>query len=109
MSGTGDATDGSDEMSGAAGPPAASIEFALLAGTSYAEIGARPPKQRNALSRVFRAALPFLIIAALWQTASFFSKPYLFPGIGAIGRSFDMIEVAGVLHHMRFRRLSCGI
>jgi NitT/TauT family transport system permease protein len=40
------------------------------------------------LSRTFRAILPFLVIAVLWQTASFFSKPYLFPGLGAIAKSF---------------------
>ncbi|MEH2474933.1 NitT/TauT family transport system permease protein [Nitrobacteraceae bacterium AZCC 2161] len=52
------------------------------------EAGASFPNQRSALSRTFRAILPFLVIAVLWQTASFFSKPYLFPGLGAIAKSF---------------------
>jgi hypothetical protein len=40
------------------------------------------------LSRTFRAILPFRVIAALWRTASLFTKPYLLPGLGSIARSF---------------------
>ncbi len=86
MNETGDRAGGPDGIEGPAPPPA--IELALLAGTSDAAVGARPARQRSALARVFRAAVPFLVIAALWQTASFFSKPYLFPGLLAIGKSF---------------------
>lgn len=63
-------------------------DAAVAAGVPDEGDGANIPDQRGKLSRLFRAALPFLVIAALWQTASFFSKPYLFPGIGAIAKSF---------------------
>jgi NitT/TauT family transport system permease protein len=59
-----------------------------MAHASSDAVGASFPNQRSALSRAFRAVLPFLVIAVLWQTASFFCKPYLFPGLGAIAKSF---------------------
>jgi len=40
------------------------------------------------VSRVIRAALPFVVIAILWQIASFYTKPYLFPGLGSVAKSF---------------------
>jgi NitT/TauT family transport system permease protein len=40
------------------------------------------------LGRLFRMALPFAVIAALWETASFFTKPYLFPGLQSVAGSF---------------------
>lgn len=67
---------------------ASTLDAAMMAGVPYEAGGASFPNQRSRLSRLFGAVLPFLVIAALWQTASFFSKPYLFPGIGAIGKSF---------------------
>ena len=38
----------------------------------------------HALRWSWKALLPFAVLAALWQTASFFSPPYLFPGLGLI-------------------------
>jgi len=38
--------------------------------------------------RIVRIVLPFLVIAALWETASFFTKPYLFPGLESVAKSF---------------------
>lgn len=38
--------------------------------------------------RLIRIILPFLVIAVLWETASFFTKPYLFPGLGSVAKSF---------------------
>jgi NitT/TauT family transport system permease protein len=67
---------------------ASALDVAMMADVPEEAVGASFPNQRGKLSRLFRAVLPFLVIAALWQTASFFSKPYLFPGIGAIGKSF---------------------
>ena len=32
----------------------------------------------------WRTLLPFALLAGLWETASFFSPPYLFPGLGLI-------------------------
>lgn len=32
----------------------------------------------------WKSIVPFVVLAAVWQTASFFSPPYLFPGLGAI-------------------------
>lgn len=32
----------------------------------------------------WKAAVPFVLLAAAWQTASYFSPPYLFPGLGLI-------------------------
>jgi NitT/TauT family transport system permease protein len=78
--------DGAPIASGASG--ASTREAAVMAGVPDEAAGANFSDQRGRLSRLFRAALPFLVIAALWQTASFFSKPYLFPGIGAIAKSF---------------------
>jgi NitT/TauT family transport system permease protein len=52
--------------------------------------GALPRKRssrRSLLSRALRAILPFLVIAALWQLAAMFSKPYLFPGLGSVAKS----------------------
>jgi ABC-type nitrate/sulfonate/bicarbonate transport system permease component len=43
---------------------------------------------RGILARTMRAAIPFIAIAILWQVASFFSKPYLFPGLGSVVKSF---------------------
>lgn len=43
---------------------------------------------RSFISRVIHAGLPFLIIAILWQIASFYTKPYLFPGLGSVAKSF---------------------
>ncbi len=43
---------------------------------------------RGFVSRVIRATLPFLVIAILWQIASFYTKPYLFPGLGSVAKSF---------------------
>ena len=43
---------------------------------------------RGFVSRVIRAMLPFLVIAILWQIASFYTKPYLFPGLGSVAKSF---------------------
>lgn len=43
---------------------------------------------RSFISRVIHAGLPFLIIAILWQIASFYTKPYLFPGLGNVAKSF---------------------
>jgi NitT/TauT family transport system permease protein len=42
---------------------------------------------RGILARTMRAAFPFIVIAILWQIASFFSKPYLFPGLGSVVKS----------------------
>jgi NitT/TauT family transport system permease protein len=68
---------------------ASNSDAAMLAGLAPNETGgAGLPKDRRSLSQLLRAVLPFLVIAALWETASFFSKPYLFPGIGAIAKSF---------------------
>jgi NitT/TauT family transport system permease protein len=64
------------------------LDDTAIAHASSDAVGASFPNQRSALSRTFRAILPFLVIAVLWQTASFFSKPYLFPGLGAIAKSF---------------------
>jgi NitT/TauT family transport system permease protein len=46
-----------------------------------------PGRGRSLLSRTFRAVLPLLVIAALWQVASMFTKPFLFPGLGSIAKS----------------------
>lgn len=43
---------------------------------------------RSFISRVIHAALPFLVIAILWEIASFYTKPYLFPGLGSVAKSF---------------------
>ena len=64
------------------------VTMAAISGVPYDAVAARPPRARSFQSRTFRAILPFLVIAALWQTASLFTKPYLFPGLGSIARSF---------------------
>jgi NitT/TauT family transport system permease protein len=64
------------------------VVMAAISGVAHDAGAARPPRERSLLSRTFRAILPFLVIAALWQTASLFTKPYLFPGLGSIARSF---------------------
>jgi NitT/TauT family transport system permease protein len=59
------------------------------------EVTARPPRTGEAalLPSAGRRArwpwkryLPFVVIAAAWQIASFFSPPYLFPGLGVIAK-----------------------
>jgi ABC-type nitrate/sulfonate/bicarbonate transport system permease component len=67
---------------------ASNLDAAVLVGVPYVAGGVALADQRGKWSGLLRAALPFLLIAALWETASFFTKPYLFPGIGAIGKSF---------------------
>jgi NitT/TauT family transport system permease protein len=42
------------------------------------------PVRRNRLASYLRSAFPLLLIAIAWQTASHFSKPYLFPGLDSI-------------------------
>src|ERR1700738_1347280 len=64
------------------------VTMAAISSVPYDTVAARPPRGRSLLSRTFRAILPFLVIAALWQTASLFTKPYLFPGLGSIAKSF---------------------
>jgi NitT/TauT family transport system permease protein len=64
------------------------VTMAAISGVPYDAVAARPPRGRSLLARTFRAILPFLVIAALWQTASLFTKPYLFPGLGSIAKSF---------------------
>lgn len=50
---------------------------------------AAPPRRgRGVVGRIARSVLPFLVIAALWQVASFYTKPYLFPGLGSVAKSF---------------------
>jgi NitT/TauT family transport system permease protein len=44
--------------------------------------------ERGMVGRAARVVLPFLVIAAVWETASFFTKPYLFPGLGSVAESF---------------------
>lgn len=44
--------------------------------------------QRGLVGRIARVVLPFLVIAAVWETASFFTQPYLFPGLGSVAKSF---------------------
>ncbi|HWW47324.1 MAG TPA: ABC transporter permease subunit [Xanthobacteraceae bacterium] len=48
----------------------------------------RKPNQRSLATKIFRTVLPFLVIAVLWQTASLFTKPYLFPGLESVAKSF---------------------
>jgi NitT/TauT family transport system permease protein len=45
-------------------------------------------RSRGWMMKLFRSVLPFLVIAALWQVASYFTKPYLFPGLGSVAKSF---------------------
>ncbi len=49
---------------------------------------AAPRRGRGVVGRIARSVLPFLVIAALWQVASFYTKPYLFPGLGSVAKSF---------------------
>lgn len=42
---------------------------------------------RGFVRRLIRAVLPFVVIAILWQVASFYTKPYLFPGLGSVAKS----------------------
>jgi ABC-type nitrate/sulfonate/bicarbonate transport system permease component len=85
------AQDGSAEpdmmrASGGAGRDA--VAMAAISGIPFDAVAVRSPRGRSLLSRTFRAILPFLVIAALWETASLFTKPYLFPGLGSIAKSF---------------------
>lgn len=49
----------------------------------------KPAGRGRALAgRVARRALPFVALAIVWQIASLYSKPYLFPGLGSIAQSF---------------------
>lgn len=47
----------------------------------------RVRRGRGIARRLFRAVLPFVAIAILWQIASFYTKPYLFPGLGSVAKS----------------------
>ena len=69
-------------------PPGDAVAMAAISGIPYDALTARPLRGRSLLLRTFRAILPFLVIAAVWQTASLFTKPYLFPGLGSIAKSF---------------------
>ena len=42
---------------------------------------------RGVAMRILRAVLPFLVIAIVWQIASLFTKPYLFPGLPSVAKS----------------------
>jgi NitT/TauT family transport system permease protein len=64
------------------------MTMAMIGGVPYESTTVAPTRTRSVLSRTLRAVLPFLVIAALWQTASMFTKPYLFPGLGSIAKSF---------------------
>jgi NitT/TauT family transport system permease protein len=64
------------------------VAMAALSGVPLDVAAAPSPDARSWPSRTFRAILPFLVIAALWQTASMFTKPYLFPGLGSVAKSF---------------------
>jgi NitT/TauT family transport system permease protein len=88
LSGLADDADITEAMTPVRGASAATLDTAEMADVRHDAVGASFPHQRSRWSRIFRAILPFLVIAALWQTVSLFSKPYLFPGIGAIGKSF---------------------
>lgn len=67
-------------------PPGDAVAMAAISGIPYDALTARPLRGRSLLLRTFRAILPFLVIAAVWQTASLFTKPYLFPGLGSIAK-----------------------
>jgi len=50
------------------------------------------------LNRIFKSAFPLLLLAAIWQTVSFFSAPYLFPGLGEIfGKIFTILTTWDLL------------
>lgn len=61
-----------------------------FAGAMASATGPRgiPFFRRERVRRTVRTVLPFLVIAALWQTASFFTEPYLFPGLGSVAKRF---------------------
>jgi NitT/TauT family transport system permease protein len=63
--------------------PAASVGNAASASRSRWARGSR--------HLPWKAALSFLILAGLWQSASFVSEPYLVPGLPAIARAFVRI------------------
>jgi NitT/TauT family transport system permease protein len=48
------------------------------------ETSAAPPRARRRWP--WKRYLPFVVLAAIWQIASFFSPPYLFPGLGLIAK-----------------------
>lgn len=55
--------------------------------------GAPPPEpdeplQRRVFAAYVRSALPLALIAVCWQIASYYSKPYLFPGLDSIAEDF---------------------
>lgn len=62
-------------------------EAAGIAPVADAPVAPRK-SQRGWVSRVIRSVVPFLVIAAVWQVASFYTKPYLFPGLGSVAKSF---------------------
>lgn len=47
-------------------------------------VGRRGVSQLFVASLSWKSILPFVVLAAGWEIASFFSPPYLFPGLGAI-------------------------
>ncbi|MEW6643083.1 MAG: ABC transporter permease [Pseudomonadota bacterium] len=53
-----------------------------------AKPGAAASRGRGLIGRVLRTVLPFVAIAVVWQIASFYTKPYLFPGLGSVAKSF---------------------
>jgi NitT/TauT family transport system permease protein len=66
------------------------VSTVLLDGTVVSEgvPAAASRRSRSFLASTVRAVLPFIVIAILWQTASLFTKPYLFPGLGSVAKSF---------------------
>lgn len=66
--------------------PAPGSNGALSAAPKPAAVGRG--SGRGLAGRVLRAVLPFVAIAIVWQIASFYTKPYLFPGLGSVAKSF---------------------
>lgn len=72
-------------MAGATTPTP--VDDATLSSIALDGEAAAPRRGRGVVGRVVRSVLPFLVIAALWQVASFYTKPYLFPGLGSVAKS----------------------
>ncbi|MBR1222792.1 ABC transporter permease [Bradyrhizobium sp. U87765 SZCCT0131] len=66
--------------------PAPGSNGALSAGSVKPAVVAK--RGRGLVGRVLRAVLPFVVIAIIWQIASLYTKPYLFPGLGSVAKSF---------------------
>jgi NitT/TauT family transport system permease protein len=68
------------------------------------EIAPQPAAERGALAQVWRNALPFVVVGAIWEAVAHLGvfPAQFFPTLETIGTAFVRLTVSGVLPHHAF-------